>query len=561
MARFNIPNGTNSQVRASSPIRTTGMVTRTHEGGQGYLRSTQGELFQLAVVNMVGQDTFYERGGNRDDRYTRLLHETGVHDFSWTFELLRWLRGPEGNLRTASVVGAAEVVKARLDADLHGDSGVTGTPTNRRLVDVVQQRGDEPGEMLGYWTSRYGRNLPQPLKRGTADAVRRLYTERAFLRYDADSKGFRFGDVIELVHPKTDLTWQDALFRHAINARHGHDEVIPELLYAIQARRSLNQMGVQQRHVLARLALRDGLEHSIYQRAMAGQWEWLHSSLGGQVADGLSKAGQWRLVLGQMGYMALLRNLRNLEEANLDRNEVQAICDRLSDPEEVAKSRQFPFRFWMAYRNLNGLTFASALETAVGHSMRNIPELPGHTLVLVDTSASMTNGIFDKKSQMTPVQAAALFGVAITVRNPGRVHLVGFASGEFQHEVRGGASMLRETERFVNRVGEVGHGTDIHGAVQRTFRPSHHDRVIIISDMQTIGGYYGANVDQLVPRHVPIYGFNLGGYRQAMMQTGTGNRHEFGGLNDATFKQLPLLECGEDSGWPWQMDEQTTAHR
>jgi len=40
-----------------------------------------------------------------------------------------------------------------------------------------------------------------PIKRGIADAVRRLYTERAALRYDGQSRQLRMADVIELTHP------------------------------------------------------------------------------------------------------------------------------------------------------------------------------------------------------------------------------------------------------------------------------------------------------------------------------------------------------------------------
>jgi len=65
-------------------------------------------------------------------------------------------------MRTAPVVLAAEAVRARLAAGLDGG--------NRQLVGSVLRRADEPGEMLAYWTSRYGRAVPQPVKRGVADA-------------------------------------------------------------------------------------------------------------------------------------------------------------------------------------------------------------------------------------------------------------------------------------------------------------------------------------------------------------------------------------------------------
>ncbi len=45
--------------------------------------------------------------------------------------------------------------------------------------------------------------------------------------------------------------------------------------------------------------------------------------------------------------------------------------------------------------------------------------------------------------------------------------------------------------------------------------------------------------------------FNLGGYQQATFATGSANRHEFGGLTDATFKAIPLLEAGRNADWPF----------
>lgn len=559
MARFNKPSTPASRrLTATSPIKTTSQVTKTFEGGNAYLRDAKSELFQLAVVNMVGTDTFYESGEGRDNRYKTLIHKLAVSDPEWTYNLLKWLRGPEGNLRTASLVGAAEFVRARLDAMSVGDlapddvkASQEGGGWNRKVIEAVLQRADEPGEMLGYWVSQYGRKLPKPIKRGVADAVKRLYTQRGFLRYDSDSKGYRFADVLELVHAQDSGPEQDALYRYAVDDRHGHADAVPEILHMVRARKTVNSMPAEKRHALARLALRHGLEGNAYWPAMAGQWEWLHSALGDvkDVKNPISKADQWRLVLPQLGIFALARNLRNLEEAGLDFAEIDKINSRLMNADEIAKSRMFPFRWWQAYQNVPGDRFKGGLERAFTHSMSNLPKLPGRSLVLVDTSASMNSGVFSQKSSMTPVQAAAVFGVALTTANPDGVDLMGFASGEFRHDVRRGASALQEVERFVAQIGRVGHGTDIHGAVRRQFKHGEHDRVFIISDMQTIGGY-GADYTQKLP--VPVYGFNLGGYAQAMMKVGENGKHEFGGLTDATFKQVPLLEAGESTGWPWE---------
>jgi hypothetical protein len=60
-------------------------------------------------------------------------------------------------------------------------------PGARQIVDSVLQRADEPGEALAYWTATYGRAVPKPVKRGIADAVARLYTQRSLLKYDTAS--------------------------------------------------------------------------------------------------------------------------------------------------------------------------------------------------------------------------------------------------------------------------------------------------------------------------------------------------------------------------------------
>jgi hypothetical protein len=55
-----------------------------------------------------------------------------------------------------------------------------------------------------------------------------------------------------------------------------------------------------------------------------------------------------------------------------------------------------------------------------------------------------------------------------------------------------------------------------------------------------------------VPARTPVYAFNLVGYRQSAMPAGHGNRHELGGLSDATFDLIPNIEAGLASRWPWE---------
>ncbi|MFB4310070.1 TROVE domain-containing protein [Actinomadura sp. GTD37] len=542
MAKFNRPA---VRPAASGPVRTEAAPSgRTHEGAPGYARDAESELFLLAVANMVGEDSFYESAGDRDARFRDLVHQVAVEDPEWAAGFLPWLRG-EGNMRSASVVGAAEFVRARLghlDEVLQRDgtaAGYTHAGLPRKVVASVLQRADEPGELLAYWTSAYGRAIPKPVKRGVADAVRRLYNERGLLKYDAGSRGFRFGDVVDLVHPSPDpgKPWQGDLFKHALDRRHGRGEDVPERLAMVRARAELMAVPVADRQAVFAA---DGPERL----AAAGMtWEALAGWLQGPMG-----AKAWEAVIPTMGYMALLRNLRNFDEAGVRDAVAEQVAAKLADPEQVARSRQFPFRFFSAHLAAPSLRWGHALDKALAAATANVPAFPGRTLVLVDTSGSMNGVGVSERSKMTYAQMAALFGVTLASRGD-QVDLHGFASGTFRHEARRGASVLREVERFVNRIGEVGHGTQIAESVRATY--AGHDRVIILSDMQTFGGGWGGDVTDAAPRGVPMYGFNLAGYKHGAMPSGSGNRHELGGMTDATFRLIPLLEAGRDAAWPW----------
>jgi hypothetical protein len=546
VSRFNVKFARSA---GRGPLATEAVPSgRTHEGGTGYARDARSELFLRATASFAGEDSFYEGAAVRDERMRELVSglATDADGFAWLQGFLPWLRDG-GNMRTAPVVLAAEAVKARLAAGLDGG--------NRQLVGSVLRRPDEPGEMLAYWTSRYGRAVPKPVKRGVADAVARLYDERAFLRYDSAARGFRFGDVIDLVHPSpaaARTAWQGGLFRWAITARHDRDEAPPASLPAVRARWELSRMAPAERH----RGVRQMLDGRQLERAAAGQWEWLLSWLGEAPGEGaLSKADQWRLIVPQLGYMALIRNLRNLDQAGLSDEEAAKLAARIADPEQVRRSRQFPFRFLSAYLNTPSLRWGQALETALDAATANIPELPGRTLILIDTSASMGQPL-SGRSAMTMAQAAALFGLATGIRNRDRADLVGFADGQFRVERSAyRLSVLKSVEAFTSRIGEVGHGTRIAEAVRATYRG--HDRVMIFTDMQTFPdrrcwGPLVGDVSASVPARIPVYGFNLVGYRHSAMPAGLGNRHELGGLTDATFSLIPNIEAGLAARWPWE---------
>lgn len=528
MSRFNLRRSRPAAPTAPvSPVRSTGVRAANHHGSRGFVRDPRSELFLLAVSNFVTQQTSYESGEARDDRFAALVRTLAVTDPEWTAGLLGWLRG-DGNMRTASLVGAAEYVKARLDA------GATGGPSNRQVVDSVLRRPDEPGELLAYWTATYGRNVPKPVKRGIADAVRRLYSAAALLKYDTASKGYRFGDVLNLVHasPDPDKPWQGELFRHALDRRH-HPETaeVPADNRTLVAHRTLMELPVAERRDVVTAS--DGAERL----AAAGMtWEALAGWLQGPM-----DAAAWEAVIPSMGAMALLRNLRNFDQAGVSDAVAEQVAAKISDPQTVARSRQFPFRYLAAYQHAPSLRWAYPLEQALGHSLANVPALPGRTLILVDRSGSMWSPLSDR-SELNRADAAAVFGTALALRAE-EARLVQFGTSSKEVAYSRGESVLKVLERFQ----DLG-GTYTAEAVRTHY--AGHDRVLIITDEQATYAH-GGDPTSLVPDTVPVYTWNLAGYRMGHAPSGSANRHTFGGLTDAAFRMVSLIEDGRDAAWPW----------
>ena len=504
------------------PTGSTATKTKpksTHEGGTGYRLEDKTALFTLAVSSFIGgENTFYESGGKRDARFVKLIEKVMHDDPAWLAGFIPWLRD-EANMRTASVVAGVEY--ARLASILEP------TVSGRNVLARSLQRADEPAEALAYFMQTYGRTLPAAVKRGIADAATRLYSEYAVAKYDSSSNAVRIGDVIELTHPRPHNRAQADLFMYLLDKRHGRTD--PRMTDALAKTRALVEWH-KSPDVNALPALIT--------------WEQLSSHT-------KMDARAWEAVIPNMGYMALLRNLRNFQEAGVSGETLDLVARKLADVEEVTRSRQLPFRFYSAYMQVHGTRFAHPLEVAFERSVANIPRLRGHTLVLVDTSGSMQNEM-SGKSQMQRVQAAGLFGYATAAMSDSSEVWQFASTAQRVNDWERDGSVLRSTERLMRRVGQVGHGTDISQALVHAWAQSQGKpaRIFLFTDMQAHPSQYGGV--HTIPKDVPIHVWDLAGYRTANLELGAG-RYLHGGLSDQTFKVVKLLEEYKPGVWPWEV--------
>lgn len=530
MSRFN-QAGTRTAVH--SPIATEAVPSGvTHEGAPGFARDQKSELFLLAVSHM-GDGSFYESAPERDRRFCALVHQVAMTDPEWMAKFVPWLRDSAG-MRTASVVAAAEAAKALL---------IDEKPGGRQIIASALQRADEPGELLAYWTSRHGRAVPKPVKRGIGDALFRLFSEYPLLKYDTSSHAYRFADILALTHPgdrkgssqggRFKGDWQRDLFGYAIDRRYGRDAP-PETLAMIAANQRLRAEAGENPSALL------GADRL---KAAGMTWEDALSLAGPKV----SKRDLWTALVPVLGYFALIRNLRNLDEAGVADSVAAEASARICDPEQVRKSRLFPFRFLAAHRAVPSLRWGHPLELALTASLANVPELPGRTLILVDRSGSMFDRV-SEKSGLNRADTAALFGSALALR-AANADLVEFGTGSQLVLSTTAAKQYGHREpllKMVARFGNLG-GTNTADAVRRWYKG--HDRVVIVTDEQAWDGYHGANPVAQVPESVAAYTWNLAGYQHGHGPSGLGNRHTFGGLTDHAFRLIPMLEAGRDCRW------------
>lgn len=532
MSKFN--TATARSRNGIGPITSnTTFDTRTFNGAPAVTRDAKSELFLAAVSDFGGEATFYESADSRSERIARLAREVAVADTEWTVNFVTWLRN-EANMRTVSVVVALEAAKALYDNKISGA---------RKLVAGAIRRADEPGEALAYWHATFGRKIPIAVKRGIADAVSKTFNEFSVAKYDTDSHGYRFGDIIELVHPTPRDDKQESVFRFALNRRYNPSDAPEEALTMLQKRAELLALSPEEKRKL----ITKSKDASAILKGAGLTWE----ALSGSVSGGMD-AKMWEAVIPTMGYMALLRNLRKFEKAGVSDAVLDKVAARIADADEVARSRQLPFRFLSAYRALSGsqsLRFAYPLEKALNASLANVPALKGNTLIMVDRSGSMF-WEHSKNTEMTFADTAAIFGSALAMRAENAT-LVQFGSHWQEIRAAKGASVLKVVDAF----GEMG-GTETQAAVRAHFRPGYHTRVVVITDEQNspLSNYYGlrsADVYGDIPKTIPVYTWNLKGYSKGQGVSGV-NRTYLGGLTDQSFKLIPMLEAGHDAGWPWE---------
>lgn len=318
----------------------------------------------------------------------------------------------EFNLRSVTTVLIGELSKIH-----RGDSLVKDTIVRACI------RVDDLTELVSY----LGTPIPKQVKRGIRNALLK-FDRYQLAKYKGEGKGVSLVDVFNLTHPKV---------------QHANKE--------------------------QKKAWEDLMEGKL---TSFDTWETEISNAKDDKAR--TKAWQSLIAENKLGYMALLRNLNNLMKYDVNDKTLKLAIKKLTDAEEVKKSKQLPFRFLTAFNNVQGnRQLSDAISEAMDIAVSNTPELKGNTLIAIDSSGSMSD-VMDK---------AAIFGATLLKANK-NAEVILYDTSIKTLNLSGRTPVIDLSKVIIDSA--MGGGTETSLVFQYAMEnKKEYDRIIIISDNES----------------------------------------------------------------------------
>lgn len=376
---------------------------------------------------------------------------------------------------------------------------VEGKPYVKDTIRGICLRGDDATELMSFYLNTFGRPIPNSVRRGI-NAVFAGFDEYTLAKYKGTGKALKMRDLLMLCHPAPKDDTQSDMWRRLLE-----DKLATPMTWETELSAKGNNKET---------------------------WEGLIDS-------------------GKCGYMALLRNARNIINANPDN--IEKFWQTIENPAAVRKSKQLPFRFLSAYREIYrlpgvGSRALDALESAVEASIANMPKLPGTTVIAVDVSGSMMTNI-SSKSSIRCVEIGMMLGlIANRICENGLFYT--FDTKIEKH------AMSRRTGILDAVVNHSPHGGGTNMVLPFAMMINEHikaDRIIIISDNECNSGYsmWGHKTVQTLAdeyrrktnRDLWVHAIDLQGY--GTQQFAGPKTNLIAGWSEKVFNFITLAEQGE----------------
>lgn len=287
-------------------------------------------------------------------------------------------------------------------------------------------RPDDAVEIMAYWLKNYGKPIPNSLKKGISIGLSK-FSDYQISKYKCETRKPSLVDVINLVHMKPTKPI-DLLMKGKLTP--------PET------------------------------------------WEVL-ISMAGSDKEQAKKVWETLIQENKLGYFALLRNLRTLEEV-LSPEAYRKALSFLKNPTAIGSSLVLPFRYLTASKQVQRPQTINAISQAMDISLSNIPKLRGHTVVAVDQSGSMHGRL----SEIANIFAASL-GKTLYA------DIIAFSEEARTVVYNPNDSILT----IAKSLGFNGGGTNFHSIFEEATKNYKKnglkvDRIIILSDIQAWIGHW-----------------------------------------------------------------------
>ena len=434
---------------------TNTMKTVNKCGAPAYSMDSKAKLVTHVLTSFFNENKFY---GDNSAEMQETIKEVIKQDAEFVSKLAVYAR------RVFNMRSVSHVLTAYLAHEPKGKQYV------RETVRGVSLRGDDVTEIMSFYLATFGKPVPNSLKKGindvlVGDDITHGFNEYTLAKYKGEGKAVKMRDLLCLCRPTPKNAEQSELFKKCLENR---------------------------------------LETPL-------TWETELSANG-------NNAKTWGKLIdsGKVGYMALLRNLRNIIKANP--SNIQQVYDIIQGPEHVRKSKQLPFRFLSAYKSvkdISGSKVLDVLENAVDASINNLPKINGTTVISVDVSGSMCSKISAKSD--IECSEIALMLAYIANRLCENAFIYAFDNNVYQLTMSSRAGILQAVE-----------STPIHGGGTNMSLPFrlmisekiNADRIIILSDNMNNSGLWGNSPTQhyadeyrrISGNDIWVHGIDLKGY-------------------------------------------------
>lgn len=466
--------------------KVTQNSTTNLANGKAYTENPKLALASLLLTSFV-QDQFYRSSGQTMEEVGILIDK--IDDKKFPAKVAIYARD-KFNMRSITHVTAAEIAKR-----------VKGENWTKNFYEKVVQRPDDILEILSYYISKYNKPIPNSLKKGLGLSFKQ-FNEYHLSKYKKNNSSLSLVDAVNLIHPP-------------------HTNAIGKL-------------------IRGELKVADTWETKLTQVGQIAKTE--------EKKEELKKDAWEELILqNKLGYLALIRNLRNI--LNLEQNDkiIPAVIEQLVSEENIKKSKLLPFRFLTAlnelenyYDTLNGKKVLKALNQALDISLNNVPRMDGETLVALDTSGSMIG---------KPLTIGSLFAAVLAKAND--ADIISFSDNAKYLKINTLDSISSIVGEIKNNV--YASGTNFHAIFEIANKK--YDRIIILSDMQAwmdteinMAYSYNSNcpkqsLTQYRKRYdcnPNIFSFDLQGY--GTLQFPESNVYALAGFSDKVFDIMKMLE-------------------